>query len=125
MLIGIRQKLVDYFYQEHRSVIDQTTKNDILVVQGDWSATIDKEGQEDWSGTCGPYSIEESSGKGLWILKLAAFNSLVLTNTLACHKPRRQTWHNLDGEHHNQISRKHFQTAANISRTRSLEGQRE
>ena len=61
------------------------------------------------------------------LLPCAAFNNLVLTNTLGPHKPsRRWTWHSPDGKHHNQIDyifvKKHFRSGVNIHRTRSFPG---
>ena len=31
---------VDEFYKEHQSIVDQTPTQDILVVQGDWTAKV-------------------------------------------------------------------------------------
>ena len=33
---------VDEFYRELQSLVDQTAKHDILVVQGDWNAKLEK-----------------------------------------------------------------------------------
>ena len=33
---------VDEFYSELQSLVDQTAKQDILVVQGDWNAKLEK-----------------------------------------------------------------------------------
>ena len=38
---------VDHFYQQLQETIDQTPKKDILVVQGDWNANVEKNAQED------------------------------------------------------------------------------
>ena len=34
---------VEDFYQQLQNVIDQTPKKEILVVQGDWNATVDRD----------------------------------------------------------------------------------
>ena len=101
---------VDEFYQKPQELIDQTPQMDVLIVhlemyrEGDWNATVGKDSQADWGGTCGPYCKEASNDRGLKLLKFAIYNNLVLTNTLASHKPSRWwTWHSPDGEHHNQI----------------------
>ena len=38
------------FYYQLQSTIDQTTKKDINVVQGDWNAKVGKDGYENWQG---------------------------------------------------------------------------
>ena len=38
---------VDEFCRELQSLIDQTPKHDILVVQGDWNAKVGEDAQED------------------------------------------------------------------------------
>ena len=60
-------------------------------------------------------------------MEFAAFNDLVLANTFGHHKAfRRWTWHNPNGQHHNQIDyilvRKRFWSGVNIARTRSFPG---
>ena len=45
---------VDEFYRELQSLVDQTPKQDILVVQGDWNAKVGEDAQEDWGEVCGP-----------------------------------------------------------------------
>ena len=45
---------VDKFYRELQSLVDQTPKQDILVVQGDWDAKVGEDAQEDWGKVCGP-----------------------------------------------------------------------
>ena len=99
----------------------------ILVVQGDWNAKVGKDAQADWGDVCGPYCNVETNGRGLRLLEFAAFNSLVLTNTLGPHKPpRRWTRHSPDGKHHNQIDyilvKKCLRSGINIHRTRSFPG---
>ena len=42
---------VDEFYRELQSLVDQTPKQEILVVQGDWNAEVGEDAQEDWK--CG------------------------------------------------------------------------
>ena len=38
---------VDEFYRELQSLVDQTPKQDILVVQGDWNAKVGEDAQKD------------------------------------------------------------------------------
>ena len=65
-----------------QETIDQTSKKDILVVQGDWNAKIGKDEQTDWGEVCGPYCNVETNEKSLGLLEFATFNNLELTNTL-------------------------------------------
>ena len=38
---------VDEFYRELQSIVDQTPKQDILVLQGDWNEIVGEDAQED------------------------------------------------------------------------------
>ena len=118
---------VDHFYQQPQDTIDQTPKKDILVVQGDWNAKVGKDAQADCGDVCGPYGNVETNERGLRLLEVATFNSLVLTNTLGLHKPsRRWIWHSPDRKYHNQIDyilvKKLFRSGVNIHRTMSFPG---
>ena len=95
---------VDHFYRQLQETIDQTSKKDILVVQGDWNAKVGKDAQADWGEVCGPYCNVETNERGLRLLEFATFNNLVLTHTLGPHKPSRSwTWHSPDVKHHSLI----------------------
>ena len=118
---------VDHFYQQLQETTDQTPKQDILVVQGDWNAKVGKDAQADWGKVCESYCNVETNERGLRLLECATFNNLVLTNTLSLHKSsRRWSWHSPDGKHHNQIVnilvKKRFRSGVNIHRTRSFPG---
>ena len=118
---------LDEFYDQLQTLIDQTPKKDILVIQGDWNAKVGEDAQADWRETCGPYCNKQTNERGLKLLDFATYNKLVLTNTLGPHKlSRRWTWHSPDGKHHNQIDyilvRKRFRSSINIARTRSFPG---
>ena len=59
---------VDEFYMELQSLVDQTPKQDILLVQVDWNAKVGEDAQEDWGEVCGPFCnpmTEGSSSKTL------------------------------------------------------------
>ena len=109
---------VDEFYRELQSLVDQTPKQDILVIQGDWDAKVGEDAQEDWGEVCGPFCHPEINGRGLKLLDFASYNN---------HKPfRRWTWHSLDGTHHNQIDyslvKKRFRSGIRTARTRTFPG---
>ena len=118
---------VDEFYRELQSLVDQTPKQDILVVQGDWNVKVGEDAQEDWKEVCGPFCNTETNDRGLKLLDFATFNNLVLANTLGNHKlSRRWTWHSPDGTHHNQIYyilvKKRFRSGIKTARTRTFPG---
>ena len=46
---------VDEFYMELQSLLDQTPKQDILVVQGDWNAKVGEDAQDDYGEVCGHF----------------------------------------------------------------------
>ena len=118
---------VDEFYRELQSLVDQTPKQDILVVQGDWNAKVGEDAQEDWREVCGPSCNPETNDRGLKLLDFATYNNLVLANTRSNHKPsRRWTRYSPDGTHHNQIDyilvKKRFRSGIQTARTRTCPG---
>ena len=118
---------VDEFYRELQSLVDQTPKQDILVVQGDWNTKVREDAQEDLGEVCGTSCNPETSDRGLKLLDVAIYSNRVLENTLGNHKPsRRWTWHSPDGTHHNQIDyilvKKRFRSGIKTARTRTFPG---
>ena len=118
---------VKEFYDQLQNVIDQTPKKDILVVQGDWNAKVDRDACGNWQGICGPFCNVDTNERGLRLLEFASFNDRVLANTFCHHRAsRRGTWHSPNGQHYNQIDyilvRKRFRSGVNIARTRSFSG---
>ena len=71
---------VDEFYMELQSLVDQTAKHDILVVQGDWNAKAGEDAPEDWREVCGPFCNPETNDRRLKLLDFATYNSLVLAH---------------------------------------------
>ena len=72
--------------------------------KGTLSAKAEETAQAVWGDACGLCLNIEANERGLWILEVASFKNLVLTNTLGPHKPyRRLTWRDPDGKNHNQI----------------------
>ena len=77
---------------------------DVLVVEVDWNAKVDKEAYENQQGICGPFCNDDTNETGLGLLEFATFDDLVLANTFGHHKAsRRWTWHSPKGQHRNQI----------------------
>ena len=95
---------VEELYEQLQNVIYQTPKKDILVVQGDWTAKVDKNACESWQGICGPFCNDDTNERGLRLLAFATFNNLVLASTFGHHKAsRRWSCHSPSGQHYNQI----------------------
>ena len=116
---------VGEFYRELQSLVDQTPKQDILVVQGDWNVKVGEHVQGDWGEVCGPFCNTDTNDRGLKLLDFATYNNLVLANTLGNHKPsRRWTWHSPDGTYHNQVDyilmKKRFRSGIKTARTRTF-----
>ena len=81
---------VDEFYLELQSLVAQTPKQDILVVQGDWNAKVGEDAHEDWGEVCGLFCNPETNDRALKLLDFATYNKLVLANTLGNYKPSRR-----------------------------------
>ena len=118
---------VDEFYRELQSLVDQTPKHVILVVQGDWNAKVGEDIPEDWREVCGSFCYLVINDRELKLLDFATYNNIVLANTLGNHKPsRRWTWHSPDGTHHSQIdyilAKKRFRSGIKTARTRTYVG---
>ena len=77
---------IEEFYEQLRNVIDQTPKKDILVVQRDWNAKVDKDTCGNWQCVCGPFCSDDTNERGLRLLEFATFNDLVLANIFGHHK---------------------------------------
>ena len=113
---------VDEFYRELQPLADQTPKQDILVVQGDWNAKVGEDAQEDRGEVYGTSCNLETNDRGLKLLDFATYNNLVLANTRGNHEPSTSP----DGTHHNQIGyilvTKRFRSGINTARTRTFPG---
>ena len=56
------------FYDQPQNVIDQTPKNDILVVQGNWNAKVGKYACGNWQGICKRFCNDDTNERGLRLL---------------------------------------------------------
>ena len=82
---------VDEFYRELQSIADQTPKQEILVVQGDWNAKVGADAQK--AEVCGFSCSPETNERGLKLLDFATYNNPLLANTLGNHKLSRRWTH--------------------------------
>ncbi|GFN85432.1 endonuclease-reverse transcriptase [Plakobranchus ocellatus] len=104
IVIDQEDEEVKDFYNEVQKTLNEQSKKDIIVVQGDGNAKIGQDAQEDWEGTCGQYCNQATNDRGLRLLEFTKYNDLKIMNTFGPHKPsRRWTWHSPGGEYHNQI----------------------
>ena len=114
---------IEKFYNQLQNVIDTKDRHSCCERRLEC-----KSGQgcyETWRGICRPFCNDNTNERGLRLLEFATFNDLVLVNTFGYHKAsRRWTWHNPNGQHHNQIDyilvRKRFQSGVNNARTQSF-----
>ena len=90
---------IEEFYDQLQSIIEQTPKKRILVVQGDWNTKVSKNACGNWQDICGPFCNDDTNERGLRLLEFATFNDLVLAKTFGhnkasrrwtCHRPNRQ-----------------------------------
>ena len=118
---------IEEFYDQLQTVIDQTPKKNILVVQGDWNAKVSNDACGNWQSIRGPFSNDDTNLRGLRLLEFATLSDLVLANTSGHHKASiRWTLHSPSGQHHSQIchilGRKRFRSGVDIARTRRIPG---
>ena len=114
---------IEAFYDQLQNVIDQTPKQDILVVQETgmkWARMFVETGK----AFVNPSAMMTESRED-WLLEFATFNDLVLANTFGHPKAsRRRTWHSPNRQHHCQtdysLVRKRFQSGVNSARTRKF-----
>ncbi|PVD33204.1 hypothetical protein C0Q70_04455 [Pomacea canaliculata] len=118
---------VEEFYEELDIIIKKTPKKDILLVLGDWNATIGPDAYQQWAGTVGKFGLGNTNARGLRLLEFAQSHRLTIANTLHPHKKSRTvTWHSPGGLVHNQIDfillPQRFKSSINKAQTRSFPG---
>lgn len=118
---------VEEFYEELDNIIKKTPKKDILLVLGDWNATIGPDAYQQWAGTVGKFGLGNTNARGLRLLEFAQSHRLTIANTLHPHKKSRTvTWHSPGGLVHNQIDfillPQRFKSSINKAQTRSFPG---
>ena len=77
---------IEAFYSQLLTVIDQTPKKDILVMQGDWDAKMGRDACGNWQGICGPFCNDDTNEKGLRLLELSTFMILCWQTLLVITK---------------------------------------
>ena len=72
---------VDEFYRELQSLVDQTPKQDILVLQCDWNAKVGEDAQADWGEVCGTFCNPKTNGRGFKLRNFPTYNILCWKTT--------------------------------------------
>ena len=94
----------DSFYELLDSAINQTPREDKLILLGDFNARVGRE-YHIWGGVIGHHGVGNMNSNGLRLLSLCSEHNLVITNThfqlKNKHKtswmhPRSKHWHLLD-----------------------------
>ena len=92
---------VERFYEDLQDLLEQTPKQDVLVIIGDWNAKVGSQETPGVTGKCG-FGVQNEAGQRL--IEFCQENTLVTANTLfQQHKGRLYTWTSPDGQHRNQI----------------------
>ncbi|XP_052242342.1 uncharacterized protein LOC127852428 [Dreissena polymorpha] len=108
-------EVVEFFCEQLQEVINQTPKKHILVVQGDWNATVGEDAYKSWKGKFGQHCNIKSNERGLRLLVCASNNELMLTNKSGSHKPSRRQIYYI-------MMKKRFRSGVNVTKTRSFPG---
>lgn len=97
--------IMETFYNELETCMDQVPKREPLIVLGDFNAKVGSTKNE--SGLrhiVGLYGLGTRNDRGERLIQFAADNNLTIMNTVFKQHPRRlYTWTSPDGKHRNQI----------------------
>ena len=84
------------FYEDLQDLLELTSKNDVLVIIGDWNAKL---GSQETPGVTGKFGLEVRNEAGQRLIEFCQENPLVTANTLfQQHKRRLYTWTSPDGQ---------------------------
>ena len=71
---GHNDSEADNFYQQLQETINQTQKNDTLVLQGYWNDKMGEDARADWRDVCGSYCNVKTNERGLRLLELDCYS---------------------------------------------------
>ena len=92
---------VERFYEDLQDLLELTPKKDVLLVIGDWNATV---GSQETPGVTGKFGLGIRNEAGQRLIEFCQGNTLIIANTLfQQYKRRLYTWTSPDGQHRNQI----------------------
>ena len=118
---------LERFYNQLETTLKSIPKKDIVVVMGDWNATVGSDAYADWAGTAGKFGLGTTNERGLRLLEFAKVHKLVIANTKFKHKKsRKATCTAPDGITKKQIDyilvEKRVASGVNGHKTRSFPG---
>ena len=91
---------VERFYDDLQYLLEQTPKEDVLFIIGDWNGEV---GSQETPGVTGKFGLGVWNEAGQKLIELCKENALVIANTFfQQHKRRLYTWTSPDGQHRNQ-----------------------
>ena len=98
------EEKVDEFYDQLQMAINNTNKNDLLVITGDFNAKVGDD-RTNWEGVMGNYGYGNTNERGEKLLNFCAVNDLSISNTMFKQKKasRQWTWESPDLKTHNKI----------------------
>ena len=92
---------VEWSYEDLQDLLEQTLKNDVLFIIGDWNAKV---GSQKTPRVTGKFGLGVQNEAGQTLIEFCQENTLVIANTLfQQHKGRFYRWTSPDGQHRNQI----------------------
>jgi exonuclease III len=99
-----KEEVIDQFYADLQRTVDNTARQDVLIVMGDLNAKVGIDASA-WNGVIGQHGIGEENERGERLLNFCSCNNLVIANTLFKQtKPQRKwTWTSPDGHTKNLI----------------------
>ena len=96
------KKLKLLFCEDLHDLLEQSPKNDVLLIIRDWNAKV---GSQEIPGVRAKYGHGVQNEARQRLIEFCQENTLVITNTLfQQHKRGLYTWTSLDGQYHNQIN---------------------
>ncbi|XP_061463080.1 craniofacial development protein 2-like isoform X1 [Rhineura floridana] len=92
---------LERFYAEVQEEIDHTPKQDVLIIMGDWNATV---GNREELGIVGRWGLGYRNEAGERLVQFCEANNLFIANT-CFQQPKRRlyTWTSPNGQYRNQI----------------------
>ena len=80
-----KEDLVDELYDQLQKTIDETPRQDLLIVSGDMNAKVGKDWNQ-WNHVIGQHGYGDMNSRGEKLLNFCSANNLFIANTLSFHK---------------------------------------
>ncbi|KAJ1160520.1 hypothetical protein NDU88_001022 [Pleurodeles waltl] len=93
------EEIKDKFYEDLESLIASVTKEDRLVILGDFNTRVCVDYQT-WEGVIGRNCVGKSNSNGHLLLKTCVAHDLLITNTVFhLHNPKKMSWMHPGSKH--------------------------